>query len=171
MSLWGKIDQANNAPKYSIIDNSPNTGIQLYGTKVVGLDPGEVASGNATHPGWVRVKRGTGGVTSITVTAGGTGYSNTNVVQVSNGTVNAVANVVTNGSGVIQSVALSANGAGFINTAAISVAVLVAPGGAASAGSGATFTVTLGGRSGRINTETLIAMGSMTSNGSTIVGF
>jgi hypothetical protein len=162
MSLWGKIDQANNAPKYRVTDVVPQTGVQAFGTGVVGLDAGEVASGNATHAGWNRVVRGTGGVASFAITAPGTLYANTNTINVTGGTVNATATIQTNGSGVVQSITVTNPGAGFTNTASAVATVTTAT------GTGLTFTVQLGGRANRIFTETLVAMGSMTANGSSL---
>jgi hypothetical protein len=168
MSLWGKIDQANNAPKYKILDNSPNTGIQLYGTTVVGLDDGEAAAtGNLASPGWTRIQRGKGPVATITITAGGTGYSNTDTVKVSGGTTNAAATLTTNGTGGISTVTITNAGGGFVNNSTSTLAIANSTGGA-SAGSGATLTFTLGGRANRVQTETLVCLSSMTANGSTL---
>lgn len=167
MSLWGSIDQANNAPKYKIQPNSPNTGIELYGTTVVGLDNGEVAGGNQSHPGWIRVERGTGYVTSIAIATGGTGYANTDTVRIANGVTNATATVATNANGTLTSVTLTAPGSGFVNSSVL-VTTVRAANGDVSAGANATFTVVLGGRAGRIHTETLVAMGSMSANGSSL---
>jgi hypothetical protein len=110
---------------------------------------------------------------AINYTGTATGYSNTDVVTVSNGIVNATANVTTNASGGSLTFAITNVGL-FSNTAAnnsVVIAIANSTGGA-SAGSGATFTTanlvastggsvtinTLGGRSGRINYETLVAI-------------
>jgi hypothetical protein len=171
MSLWGKIDQANNAPKFKINATSPNTGIQLYGTQVVGLDDGEVAaSSRANHTGWTKVIRGTGPVANITISAAGSGYTNGNVVRVTGGTANALATVTTNGSGGITSLTLTKGGAGFANVSSTTTTIRVSEAGAASAGTGATLVVTLGGRAGRVQNETLVALSGMTANGSTLAG-
>jgi hypothetical protein len=163
MSLWGKRDQSSDAPKYKILDNSPNTGIQLFGTTVVGLDDGEIQTGRkAAHTGWVRVQRGTGPVASITISAGGTGYSNADTVKVSGGAVNAAANVVTNGTGIIQTVTLSTGGSGFVNTSTATLAITT------SGGSGATLVPVLGGRANRVSTEVLITQSGMSANNSTL---
>lgn len=163
MSLWGSKDQANNAPKYKILPNSPNTGIDLYGTKVVGLDDGETAaSGNVAHSGWVRVERGTGPVSEITITTAGTGYSNTDTVKVSGGTVNATATIGTDGAGAITSVTITDGGAGFSNVSSSTLAITT------SAGTGAALAFTLGGRAGRVMTEVLVTQSNMTANGSTL---
>lgn len=61
MSLWGKRDYANNSPKFQITDKTANTGPELYGTRVVAVDPTEVKLSGATHPGWAVKTVGTGG--------------------------------------------------------------------------------------------------------------
>jgi hypothetical protein len=188
MPLWGSTDQANNAPKFRVTDkfvsgqsatgaaNAYNNtavstlpgqvGVQVL--DVVGADVNEAAAlrnhgSKITHPGWVLFKLGTGPVASITP-SGGTGYSNTDVVKVSNGTTNAQGTIVTDGSGVPQSVTLGAGGSGFTAAALAVVAVANSTGGA-SAGTGATFTVKLGGRAGRKQHEVLVAMGTISGDG------
>lgn len=163
MSLWGSIDQSNNAPKYKILATSPNTGIQLYGTQVVGLDAGEIQTNRrATHAGWVRVQRGTGPVSSITISAGGTGYANTDTVKVSGGLTNAAATLTTNATGGITSVTITSGGTGFTNVSSSTVTITT------SGGTTANLVPILGGRAGRIQNEVLVAFGSMTANGSTL---
>lgn len=111
-------------------------------------------------------------VVSVAVTAAGGGYVNGEVVTFSNGQINATATVVTNATGNITSVTLTSGGRGFINATATDVAI------ATAAGSGATLTpsfktgdgnfaaaVTLGGRAGRINYETLVATKAIASDG------
>jgi hypothetical protein len=169
MPLWGNKDQANNAPKYKILPNSTANGSVLFGTQVVGIDDGETTTRpGVAHAGWQRVERGTGPVSTIVVSAAGSGYNNTDVVRVSGGTVNALANVVTNGSGGITAVNIFQNGTGFVNNSTITTTVAVSNTGAASAGTGATLTVTLGGRANRVFSETLITQSNMTANNSTI---
>lgn len=163
MPLWGSKDQANNAPKYKILANSPANGNTLFGTAVVGLDNGEIAAGNhGDHSGWVRVIRGVGPVANIAITAAGTGYANADTVKVSGGLVNAAATITTNGAGAIQTVTVTNPGGGFTNVSSATVAITT------SAGTGATLTPALAGRAGRVQTEVLVAMGSMTANNSTL---
>jgi hypothetical protein len=179
MPLWGKIDQANNAPKQRVTDqfevgnvagrtkatiantyaNSTISGKHVVTT--LGVDVTEAAGTDAVvHPGWVVKRQGTGPVLTIAI-LGGTGYTNGNVITVSNGAVNATATIVTNGTGNAASASVSVAGAGFINATAIAVAVANSTGGATGAGTGATITVTLGGRAGRKHFETMVAMGSI----------
>ena len=163
MPLWGSKDQANNAPKYHILPNSVDDGNTLFGTQVVGLDDGEIQSGRkADHAGWVRVQRGTGPVTSITITSGGTGYANSDTVKVSGGTTNAAANVVTNGNGTITTVTLSSGGSGFVNTSTANLTITT------SAGTNAALVAVLGGRANRVQTEVLVTQSGMTANNSTL---
>lgn len=119
---------------------------------------------------------------SVTVSVGGTGYSNTDVITASNGSINATATPTTNATGGITSVAVSNTKGIWPAGSANSVVAFSfkAANGAASAGSGATLTaglgtstggtptVVLGGRAGRIQYETVVAMGSITSTGNTI---
>jgi hypothetical protein len=99
----------------------------------------------------------------VSVTAGGTGYANSDLIRVSGGTVNAAGSITTNATGGISSIVITNPGSGFVNVSASTVAVTNSTAGA-SAGSGATFTLNLGGRAGRVSYETIVA-GSISSNG------
>lgn len=116
---------------------------------------------------------------NVNVSDGGSGYDNTDVVTVANGTTNATASIVTDGSGNIQSVAVVTPGLWANNKANNHAAFSVAnsSGGATggtgavlvanlSAGSDGVVTVTVGGRAGRIHYETLAAIGSISGDGS-----
>lgn len=175
MPLWGSIDQANNAPKYKIKAKSPNTGIQLFGVSVVGIDDGEMQTGasKGAHAGWQQVRRGTGQVATISITAGGSGYANTDTIKVT-GQANssaqsspAIATVVTDANGAITTLAITDKGAKFCNNSTTSVSVLNANN-VASNGAGATFSFVLGGRANRVQVETLVSLSSMTANNSTV---
>ena len=113
-----------------------------------------------------------------TITVGGTatGYDNTDVIVISNATVNAAASVVTNSTGGFVTGDVTITNVGLFPQARTNgglVITALAANGAASNGSGATFsgtlanstggtaTVTLGGRAGRVHYETLVAMGSL----------
>jgi hypothetical protein len=169
MPLWTKDDSAGGAPKYHIKDNAVANGSVLFGTEVVGLGDGEY-NGKKNHTGWTQVRRGKGPLKTIAINAAGTGYANGNFVRVSGGTTNAYATITTDASGVLTSLAVQDNGSGFVNNSTITVAVFTAgpTGGVAGAGTGGTFTVVLGGRAGRVSTETLVALSGMTSNNSTL---
>ena len=69
-------------------------------------------------------------IESVSITSGGSGYSNSDVLFVTGfenvagkvtGGYNAVANLVTDGSGVITNIYFSNNGCGFVNTSAIAL--------------------------------------------------
>ncbi len=100
---------------------------------------------------------------------GGAGYANGETVLVSNGVVNAHGTVVTDANGKITSIALESAGRGFSTANDATVTITTANGtngnvsvATISGGSGASFTVKLGGRAGRVHYETLVAMNSLT---------
>ncbi len=85
-------------------------------------------------------------INNVIVGNGGTGYNNTDVVTIANGTVAAVGNPTTLSGGNIQSVALTSQGlysATKINSDLTSAIVIRAANGAASNGSGASLTANL----------------------------
>jgi hypothetical protein len=141
-------------------------GGQIVG--VYGANASQVTGANAgklSHTGWHIVRRGTGPLASLTITSGGTGYSNTDTFRVAvsgTGSTNAVGTVLTNGSGVITALTITNAGKGFSNAASGTFALL-ASGGGASAGSGATIGVTYGGRANRMHYECVVA-GSITGS-------
>lgn len=178
MALWGKTDQANNAPKYTIEAGTSANGEAMYGNVTVsafssgkeksvgvfGVDPTEAHVTDAvTHPGWVKVTQGSGPVSSITITAGGTTYANGDVVTVSGGTINATATITTNSTGGVASLAIAEHGRGFKAGSPV-VAVANSTVGATT-GSGATLAPVLGGRAGRVQMETLVAFSSISGDG------
>lgn len=178
MPLWGRNDaDANTAPKYHILDNNTAIGNTMFGNVTVGSFTSKAAVGvfgvdstegtvsnSVTHSGWVKVTQYTGSVTGGAVTNAGASYSNTDLVVVSGGTVNASFSVSTNATGAIQSITLVTPGSGFKSKTPTVAAANSTLG--ASAGSGATFSVTVGGRAGRIFMETLVATGSITGDAS-----
>jgi len=171
MPLWGNEDTANNAPKYQVLPlNTANGETMFNNTSVDAFVTGEVdgvfavdvteagLNTGVAHPGWVVVKQGTGPVNGFAIANGGTGYANADVLTVSGGTINAVANLTTNSTGGIINVTFSNFGSGFTNTASLTRAITT------SAGTNANVTVTLGGRAGRVSMETLVAMTSITGD-------
>ena len=116
-----------------------------------------------THAGWNLRTVGTGSLATLVITAPGKLYSNTDVVTINPGAggTNATAAVVTTALGNLVSVSVSAVGAGFTTTTPTSITVANSTGGTTT-GSLATFTSTAGGRAGRVQYETLVAMGSQT---------
>jgi hypothetical protein len=183
--LWGNKDYAtgNNKPVYAnttyLISNSTINGSKANTSKYYGAVWGVSATEAANtlvdgkkvaHAGWVSQKIGTGPIQSIAITNGGSGYNANGFLTVSgggDGTVN-VRYTIANSQNTLESYSANAEwntisslvivnpGAGF------NVAPTVIAGGANI--SSATFAVTLGGRAGRVNYETLVSMGSMTED-------
>jgi hypothetical protein len=186
MALWGSLDAANNAPKQSDTVGyggntpqvTPNGQVYFANTKIsafmanaalgiFGVDTSEqdnsstAAYGHPQHAGWVMRKVGTGPITSITVNAAAVGVNSYINFAGGNGkdgsgSTAAVANIAVNAAGYITTVTLISGGS-YANT----------PIATANAGN-ASFTITMGGRANRVQTETLVAMGSMTGDGDTI---
>lgn len=178
MALWGKTDAAASAPKFTGLASNGAIANTLFGgvrTGVFGVDAAESQYARATTKkpvaqGWVLQEYGTGPVLTIAPNAGGSGYVNTQVVTLSNGTVNATATITTNATGGVTALTLTNGGSGFANTGhiRIQVANTTAPSnstnGNTSAGSSLTLTLTLGGRAGRVNRETLVALTAYPNN-------
>lgn len=115
-------------------------------------------------------------LTAITVTGANSGYDNTDIIVASNGVSDGAATISTNSTGGFTNAGITITNVGlFSNTAANGSVVLTVANstGGASGGTGATLvanltssstgtvTITLGGRSGRVHYETLVAMGSL----------
>jgi len=188
MSLWGNLEAANNAPKSSampgyggstpqVTSNAQvyyaNTRINAFVSDaaigVFGVSASEQANATSTiqgvpqHAGWVVRKVGTGPVVTITANSGAV----------------AVNSFITfsRGDGISGSGNTAANARIFVNTAGYIMNVTVISGGEyantpiATANTGnSALTVTVGGRAGRVQTETLVAMGSMTGDNDNIWG-
>jgi hypothetical protein len=176
MSLWGNLDAANNAPKSSATagyggntpqvtanaqvyyaNTRPNAFISSAAIGVFGVDTAEqttadAVTGKPQHAGWNIRKAGMGPIVSITANTGAVG-SNSTITFTGGGTPNTPASalVAVNAAGYITSVTV-VNGGQY----------LTAP--TANTMSNAAFTITMGGRANRVQTETLVAMGSMTGD-------
>lgn len=173
MPLWGKNNLKTNAPKFKVIETdvaagpskgnntafnntspgvfNPGRAIGVFGAN----DQNVTASGKIAHSGWHICRQGTGPVKSLTISVGGTGFANTDLVKVSGGAVNASATVSTNATGGLATLTITGGGGGFMNVSTSTVAVTNSTGGA-SAGSGATIVPVLGGRAGRVHYECLV---------------
>ena len=190
MSLWGNLDAANNAPKHGDTagygGNTPqvtgNTQVYYANTKfgsfsqnqaigIFGVSAAEQANsrtvestGVPQHAGWVTRRVGMGPVATITANAGAVGVNSTITIVANSGFGNAGSNGVTT---IIPVVAtITTNTAGYINTITIVNPGLYANTPILRPNTGnAVFTVTMGGRANRVQTETLVAMGSMTGDG------
>ena len=176
MALWTNSDAANGEPKIiGVAGVNSNTGSDMFGntqiaafntglretTGVFGVSTTEqtVSETSNTHPqhaGWVLVTRGTGPIISVT--------ANTRAVA-----TNGALTLTGGGTGAIQAnVYISVNTHGHVVNSAIQINevngfiggnYLTVP--AHGTAGNAVFTFTLGGRAGRSQTETLVAMGSL----------
>jgi hypothetical protein len=189
MSLWGNLDAANNAPKHGDTagygGNTPqvtgNTQVYYANTQfgafsqnqaigIFGVSAAEQANsrtvestGTPQHAGWVTRRVGMGPVATITANAGAVGVNSTITIVANSGFGNTGSNGL---STIIPVVAtITTNTAGYINTITIVNPGLYANTPILRPNTGnAVFTVTMGGRANRIQTETLVAMGSMTGD-------
>jgi hypothetical protein len=190
MSLWKNEDTANgygkplfanttNAWSRSTINGSKANTNKYYGN-VYGVSAAEDAANphTSSHAGWVSQKIGTGPVATISIASGGTGVNTAGFVLVTDGpgsylgqgtgvnisytianTRNTMQAFSTNAAwNVVNSVTIVSNGSGYSNVNALTTTItgtsITAP----------TFNFTLGGRGGRINYETIVAMGSITGD-------
>ena len=176
MSVWSNSDSANAAPIFPGVAGVDNAnGSQMFGstqiaafntglretTGIFGVDTTEqtVSMSSNTHPqhaGWVLVTRGTGPIISVTANTSSVA-TNTTLTLTGGGTGAVHANVY-----------VSVNAQGYVVNSAIQIHevdgfvggnYLTVPA-HASLGN-AVFTFTLGGRAGRSQTETLVAMGTI----------
>lgn len=125
--------------------------------------------GKAAHVGWNLRKEGTGYVSSITISSGGQGYNSAGYITFSGGGLNNTAAnasyTVANSLNIQQSyssnayqntivtVTLNSPGSNYTSTpVAEALGANLAP---------ATFTVTMGGRVGRVQFETLVALNNV----------
>ena len=188
MPLWGNKDYAtgNNKPVYantsnaysnSTINGTAANSYHYYGI-VAGVSATEEAVAapapqSTQHAGWNSIKIGTGPITGIRV-SGGTGINAAGFLTITDISVlgqGANANIsftTANAQNTLQTFSTNSTlntfgsftvvngGSGFSNASAITIRT---NGANTSLG---TFTVVLGGRAGRIQAETLVAMGSIT---------
>lgn len=185
MSLWGNIDHvtSNNKPLFantsnissnSVINGSIANTSAAYGI-VYGISATEMAGNEKpAHAGWVSQKVGTGPIATVAISSGGAGYNSAGYLTITDGSPNPTgtgANIsytIANAQNSLQSYSTNAHwntistltivngGSGYKAPANVTIQAL---GGNIAA---ATITFTLGGRAGRINYETLVAMGSIT---------
>lgn len=145
MPLW----TANTPPKYL------NATGNYYNVKDCMGVPASVAKSTGTEAGWVQAITAPGGIATITVKTGGSGYTNGSAVPltiVGTGTgATATADVV---NGVVTSATVTAPGTGYYPRATVTISD--------GLGTGATFSVTT---SGEVKKEVLVAMSTVTANG------
>ena len=178
--LWSNTDNAASAPKTKLLGGlSPSSnanGYTCYANTQVnafvqdlaigdfGVSPTQVAQTDGsnpyvTHSGWVLRSAGTGPVASISILSGGNDYSTNGFITFSGTGSGANASYTVNAtSKVINTVTLNSGGKDYVTAPTANVAN-------ANGVNTATFTLTMGGRAGRIQCETLVAQGSMTSSG------
>ena len=187
MALWGKTDNANNSTIFAAtqVNRAPTADSRtaLFGNTTTGAWQNngvdmKIAVGQfgvsaaeaintsgegkkVAHAGWNLRTRGTGPLSTITVAAAGKTYANSDTFSIAAGTggTNATGNLVTNATGNVVSYSITNSGANF-NAVAPTVTITTA------AGTGASLTATVGGRAGRTQYETLVAMGSITGDAS-----
>jgi hypothetical protein len=186
MSLWKNIDHVsgNGKPLFantcnlwssSTTHGATANGIGVYGS-VYGVSVTEAPrQKGVVHPGWVSQKVHTGGIARIDIVSGGTGinvasdllFTDTSAVPGTGATATfAIANVrntaqafSTNSAwNVINSITITRGGTGYSNNTTLTARANVAN------STPATFAITLGGRAGRIQYETLVAMGSISGD-------
>ncbi len=179
MSLWGSIDQANNAPKNQTFGGLgvAANGVQTYSNSQIGGLVSGIAVGTwganvaevgnttiggnltrAAHPGWQKVIVGTGPVLTISVATTGNNFNSgqNGYVQFSGYGSGANALWTANVTGHVNTVVLLAPGVDF-NVAPTGIGLR-----ANANGTNATFTTTVGGRAGRVQVETIVTLNTMT---------
>ncbi len=119
------------------------------------------------HAGWNLRRAGTGPVIGITANGTPLSYNNNDIIVVKSpatGGTNATITFTTNSTGGSLSFTIANPGSGFnlVTVPTSNISVTNATGGTAAGNTTTTnFTVTVGGRAGRIHYETLVAMGSL----------
>lgn len=175
MPLWGANNNQSRAPKFQVIEsqvamntargsNTPynNVSIGVFHPKqiigVYGANSTEVHASSRkdiAHTGWHIVRRGTGPVSAITITDGGTGFANLGVLTVTSAAAggNATFLATTNATGGLTGFTIVTGGHSFANlTATITAPV------------NAIHNVAIGGGSGYSNSDT-ITFSNGTANG------
>jgi len=156
MSQWGNKDYANNIPKYLNTNHPGNTNVYLVNSSR--LANASFGGGKAVaHQGWVKINQGTGFIQSIQVSnvSPTRVYTNTYLTIVGANTSPANAQIlVTGAAGNNVTVILNNGGAGFSSVPTITAA--------GANNNTLVFTVTPGGRMGRVQAETLVALSQPT---------
>lgn len=156
------------------VDSTNSTG----GANSVSIISGQSPAGRFANVGAITVTQPANGIYTATISAGGTGFSNGDLITFGNGQVNAVASLTTNTTGGITAVTFSTGGRGFTNTLNTTRTLTNATGGSTAGtgsnivptiatGSGLTLTITLGGRAGRTSYEELVSIGSINASNTT----
>jgi len=175
MSLWKSQDAASNAPVWTVASGygSSANGFTLYentdlsvagGIGIYGVDTTEarIATGegkDVAHAGWNLRRVGEGGIATITANTSAVA-TNSYLTITGGGTGNTPANVYiqVNAAGYVINSSITINAAGLYSSTPTARLATGTTG-------NAVFTLTMGGRIGRVQYETLVAMGSMTGDG------
>ena len=164
MPLWGNLNgpTGNSKPKYANVASTLGVSVtEKSNTQAI-------AAGNIPpHSGWVKQTLGTGGISTITISSGGTRINSAGFLTISGGagtganvsyttanSQNTLQSYSSNSAwNVIATVVVNNPGTGFTSAPTITYT------GANS--TRPTFTATVGGRSGRKFYETLVATGTI----------
>jgi hypothetical protein len=169
MSLWGAVDSAsgNQKPIFANSNNKNMLASTVYGVSAAERANVTGATLGLAHAGWNIIKKGTGGIASITISSAGSGINangflvlsevvgantlNSNIAYTASSNANSTLNVIT-------AVTITNPGRGYESapTVVYNGANTTRP----------TFVVTMGGRVGRITSETLVATGSISGDNS-----
>lgn len=157
MALWGNTDYANNEPKYLQTNHPGNTNVYLVSAgRLSNTSIGSNTNHAVAHQGWVKVTPGVGHVAAINVSGVNTAlrYANTYLAIAGANTTPANAQIIVTGAGANNvTVQLNATGTGYT-----AIPTVTATG---ANNAGLTFTVTPGGRLGRVQAETLVALSTI----------
>jgi hypothetical protein len=190
MPLWGNLDNpsgnqkplfanTSNVSSNSTVHGTTANTVGNYG-RVMGVSAAERQNSSllnkSQHAGWVSQKIGTGGIATVTIVGAGTGINAAGFLSITDGseygqgTGANISYTIANSQNSLQAsstnpawnaiatVTIANPGTGFSNVDAVSVLYT----GANS--TRPTFAITLGGRAGRIQYETLVAMGSISGD-------
>jgi hypothetical protein len=162
---------------------TPGAFINNMATGVFGVSAQEMANNtlnnspeHAAHAGWTYRKAGTGPIVSVSANVTGASAYNNNdllVVRSTQAGGNATISMTTNATGGNLVLVIANAGAGFLVTSipTSNLVITNSTGGTAAGNSTVTiFTVTAGGRAGRVHSETLVAMGSLGTNSTSSTG-
>jgi hypothetical protein len=181
VGLWGNNAAAGSEAPYGyypVLPTNAANGQTLYGNTQIGAfinnvsvgmfgansaQAGNTGAHSAYHAGWITVTRFTGPILTLTLTSAPGGYTNSNTYSllIGGGSANANVTFTTNATGFATGAVTIVNGGSFANTDVANLTYFVANTAAQIKGTTPTFTVAYGGKAGRRNYETLVAMGSM----------
>jgi len=155
----------------------PGQSVGIFGVSVTEMSNNIVNASKErpAHAGWVIRKAGTGSVTGVSISGTPTAYNNNDILTVASQQSggNSTVNFTTNSTGGSLSFTITTPGAGFTNSTLNSgtLAITNSTGGTAAGNSSVTnITVTVGGRAGRVQTETLVAFGTLGANSVSATG-